>query len=170
MQHASVEPANGRARTGPAAAAAAALPPAGAIGRLPHCRACAQIAVEGCGHGELDKIYETMQYLERKEGKKIDLLICCGDFQVRACMRASRAPLWRQCGEGCGAARAWACSCEAVHTTHAHTHAGLARLSAGCAQHGRPGVHGLPGQVPPHRHVLQVLLRARADPLPDALQ
>jgi DNA modification methylase len=41
--------------------------------------------VEGCGHGELDKIYETMAVLERKEGKKIDLLICCGDFQVRHC-------------------------------------------------------------------------------------
>lgn len=42
----------------------------------------AQIAVEGCGHGELDKIYETMAALERRDGRKIDLLICCGDFQV----------------------------------------------------------------------------------------
>ncbi len=41
-----------------------------------------QVAIEGCGHGELDRIYETMQLLEQKEGKKIDLLICCGDFQV----------------------------------------------------------------------------------------
>ena len=41
-----------------------------------------QIAIEGCCHGELDKIYETMQQLEKQQQKKIDLLICCGDFQV----------------------------------------------------------------------------------------
>eukprot|EP00884_Botryococcus_braunii_P000315 jgi/Botrbrau1/10284/Bobra.0120s0006.1 len=41
-----------------------------------------RIAVEGCCHGELDKIYSTLQLLEEREGKKIDLLICCGDFQV----------------------------------------------------------------------------------------
>ncbi|GLC41533.1 hypothetical protein PLESTB_001000700 [Pleodorina starrii] len=40
------------------------------------------IAVEGCCHGELDKIYATLQLLEQREGKKIDLLICCGDFQA----------------------------------------------------------------------------------------
>jgi hypothetical protein len=38
--------------------------------------------VEGCCHGELDKIYETLQHLEKSQGKKIDLLICCGDFQA----------------------------------------------------------------------------------------
>jgi lariat debranching enzyme len=43
---------------------------------------CAQIAVEGCCHGELDTIYAAMQRLEAKEGVKIDLLICCGDFQA----------------------------------------------------------------------------------------
>ena len=41
-----------------------------------------QIAVEGCCHGELDTIYAAMQRLEAKEGVKIDLLICCGDFQA----------------------------------------------------------------------------------------
>lgn len=41
-----------------------------------------QIAIEGCCHGELDNIYKTLAYLEQKEGTKIDLLICCGDFQV----------------------------------------------------------------------------------------
>ncbi|EFJ51350.1 hypothetical protein VOLCADRAFT_73407, partial [Volvox carteri f. nagariensis] len=40
------------------------------------------IAIEGCCHGELDKIYATLQLLEQREGKKIDLLICCGDFQA----------------------------------------------------------------------------------------
>ena len=42
-----------------------------------------QIAVEGCCHGELDNIYATLQLLEKQENTKIDLLICCGDFQVR---------------------------------------------------------------------------------------
>ena len=42
-----------------------------------------QIAIEGCCHGELDKIYSTLQYLEKKENRKVDLLICCGDFQVQ---------------------------------------------------------------------------------------
>ncbi|KAK3932451.1 Lariat debranching enzyme [Frankliniella fusca] len=40
-----------------------------------------KIAVEGCAHGELEKIYDTISYLEEKEGVKVDLLICCGDFQ-----------------------------------------------------------------------------------------
>ena len=41
-----------------------------------------KIAVEGCCHGELDKIYETIQYMEQVENIKIDLLIICGDFQA----------------------------------------------------------------------------------------
>ncbi|XP_056294707.1 lariat debranching enzyme [Pseudoliparis swirei] len=41
-----------------------------------------KIAVEGCCHGELDKIYETIGYLEKKESIKVDLLLCCGDFQA----------------------------------------------------------------------------------------
>lgn len=41
-----------------------------------------KIAVEGCAHGELEKIYEAIQHLENQEGIKIDLLICCGDFQA----------------------------------------------------------------------------------------
>ena len=41
-----------------------------------------KIAVEGCCHGELDKIYAAMQHVERAEGITIDLLICCGDFQA----------------------------------------------------------------------------------------
>uniref|UniRef100_A0AAY4EVI8 Lariat debranching enzyme C-terminal domain-containing protein n=1 Tax=Denticeps clupeoides TaxID=299321 RepID=A0AAY4EVI8_9TELE len=41
-----------------------------------------KIAVEGCCHGELDKIYETIDYMERREGTKVDLLLCCGDFQA----------------------------------------------------------------------------------------
>eukprot|EP00897_Mesotaenium_endlicherianum_P002580 jgi/Mesen1/234/ME1141959C07598 len=41
-----------------------------------------QIAVEGCAHGSLDDIYATLQHLEKAERTKIDLLICCGDFQA----------------------------------------------------------------------------------------
>ncbi|XP_016089210.1 lariat debranching enzyme-like [Sinocyclocheilus grahami] len=41
-----------------------------------------KVAVEGCCHGELDQIYESISYLENKEGVKVDLLLCCGDFQA----------------------------------------------------------------------------------------
>ena len=51
-----------------------------AAGKFPE-----QIAVEGCCHGDLDKIYGTLQQLEKKQNTKIDLLICCGDFQVSLC-------------------------------------------------------------------------------------
>lgn len=40
------------------------------------------IAVEGCAHGELEKIYETLSYLEAENNIKVDLLLCCGDFQA----------------------------------------------------------------------------------------
>jgi lariat debranching enzyme len=41
-----------------------------------------KIAVQGCAHGELDKIYEAIQNVEERDGIKVDLLICCGDFQA----------------------------------------------------------------------------------------
>ena len=41
-----------------------------------------KIAIEGCCHGALDKIYETLAHLQAKEGLTVDLLICCGDFQA----------------------------------------------------------------------------------------
>ena len=44
-----------------------------------------QVAVEGCCHGELDKIYETIVKAQEREGIKVDLLLCCGDFQVCVC-------------------------------------------------------------------------------------
>nr|XP_033800416.1 lariat debranching enzyme isoform X2 [Geotrypetes seraphini] len=55
-----------------------------------------KIAIEGCCHGELDKIYETIQYLEKKENVKVDLLLCCGDFQAvrnEADMKCMAVPL-----------------------------------------------------------------------------
>ncbi|XP_067636953.1 lariat debranching enzyme [Eurosta solidaginis] len=41
-----------------------------------------KVAVEGCAHGELEKIYQTIQCIENEEGYKVDLLLCCGDFQA----------------------------------------------------------------------------------------
>ncbi|KAG6529895.1 hypothetical protein ZIOFF_012112 [Zingiber officinale] len=42
-----------------------------------------QIAVEGCLHGELNKVYASIQHIEQVENTKIDLLFCCGDFQIQ---------------------------------------------------------------------------------------
>lgn len=39
-----------------------------------------KIVVEGCCYGELDKIYEILEYIEKKNSIKIDLLLICGDF------------------------------------------------------------------------------------------
>lgn len=44
-----------------------------------------RIAIEGCAHGELEKIYATIAALEAASGDpgdKVDLLLCCGDFQA----------------------------------------------------------------------------------------
>ena len=40
------------------------------------------IAIEGCLHGELEKVYSTIAEIEQMEGIKISLLLCCGDFQA----------------------------------------------------------------------------------------
>lgn len=45
---------------------------------------CLNVAVEGCCHGELDRIYQTIQELEQQNGLKVDLLLICGDFE---CLR-----------------------------------------------------------------------------------
>jgi lariat debranching enzyme len=39
------------------------------------------VAVEGCCHGELDKIYAAIGDNERRTGRKVDLLVVCGDFE-----------------------------------------------------------------------------------------
>ena len=41
-----------------------------------------KIAVVGCGHGELDKIYESLAHCQQTRGIKVDLLLVCGDFQA----------------------------------------------------------------------------------------
>ncbi|KAJ3173307.1 lariat debranching enzyme [Geranomyces variabilis] len=40
-----------------------------------------RIAIEGCCHGELDRIYASLANLQRLEKFSIDLLLICGDFQ-----------------------------------------------------------------------------------------
>ncbi|KAK1443714.1 RNA lariat debranching enzyme [Babesia gibsoni] len=40
------------------------------------------IAIEGCSHGELDLIYEHIKRRQLEHNIKVDLLICCGDFQA----------------------------------------------------------------------------------------
>lgn len=42
-----------------------------------------QIAVEGCSHGELDAIYKDILENEHETGEKVDLVLLCGDVQVR---------------------------------------------------------------------------------------
>ncbi|GAB6031379.1 lariat debranching enzyme [Chamberlinius hualienensis] len=45
-----------------------------------------KIAVEGCAHGDLDKIYDVISTLEKENGINVDLVICCGDFQSVRCL------------------------------------------------------------------------------------
>jgi hypothetical protein len=40
-----------------------------------------RIAIEGCCHGALDKIYSSLSNIMKRDGKPIDLLLICGDFQ-----------------------------------------------------------------------------------------
>lgn len=40
------------------------------------------IAIEGCCHGCLDEIYSSLETIEKQKGKKIDLLIICGDMET----------------------------------------------------------------------------------------
>ena len=46
------------------------------------------VVVEGCCHGELDSVYASIAAVEQHEGIKVDLLICCGDFQVVSLARS----------------------------------------------------------------------------------
>lgn len=40
------------------------------------------IAFVGCTHGELDTIYSTIANIERSRGIRVELLLCCGDFEA----------------------------------------------------------------------------------------
>uniref|UniRef100_A0A8C9G6S4 Calcineurin-like phosphoesterase domain-containing protein n=1 Tax=Piliocolobus tephrosceles TaxID=591936 RepID=A0A8C9G6S4_9PRIM len=39
------------------------------------------IGIVGCAHGELNLIYSTLEKIEKENNFKVDLLICCGDFE-----------------------------------------------------------------------------------------
>lgn len=39
------------------------------------------VAVLGCCHGELGAVYDRIENHEKETGGKVDLLVCCGDFQ-----------------------------------------------------------------------------------------
>ncbi|KAI0523575.1 hypothetical protein KFK09_005971 [Dendrobium nobile] len=52
-----------------------------AFGYLGFQKITMKIAVESCMHGDLDKNYATLKRLEEAENAKIDIPLCCGDFQ-----------------------------------------------------------------------------------------
>lgn len=39
--------------------------------------------MEGCSHGELDEIYEQILVNEKETSERVDLVLLCGDVQVR---------------------------------------------------------------------------------------
>lgn len=41
-----------------------------------------RIAVQGCSHGALENIYNILESYQQKHERRIDLLLCCGDFQA----------------------------------------------------------------------------------------
>jgi lariat debranching enzyme len=41
-----------------------------------------KIAIQGCGHGELDEIYSHLTKVQAEQQITVDLLIICGDFQA----------------------------------------------------------------------------------------
>ncbi|KYQ92955.1 Debranching enzyme [Tieghemostelium lacteum] len=41
-----------------------------------------RIAIEGCCHGEVETIYNSLVHIEQKTNSKIDLLLCCGDYEA----------------------------------------------------------------------------------------
>ena len=40
------------------------------------------VAVVGCLHGELDQMYSDIDQWQQQQKKKVDLLLCCGDFEA----------------------------------------------------------------------------------------
>lgn len=101
-----------------------------------------QIAVEGCCHGELDKIYGTIEHARVARGVTVDLLICCGDFQV------SRRPLPPN-------------SSSRGPPAHAGCRSPPTPANAGRPQPSRSIDDGMPGQASCHEHILQVGTCAR---------
>ncbi|KAJ7056890.1 lariat debranching enzyme, C-terminal domain-containing protein [Mycena amicta] len=48
-----------------------------------------RIAVVGCSHGQLDKIYQSIHRIDKEAKQRgelpVELLLCCGDFQANRC-------------------------------------------------------------------------------------
>ena len=42
-----------------------------------------KIAVIGCLHGCFEKAYKTIQEAEIQDQSKVDLVLCCGDLEVK---------------------------------------------------------------------------------------
>ncbi len=40
------------------------------------------VAIEGCCHGDLDRIYNVLGESEARRNIAADFMICCGDFQA----------------------------------------------------------------------------------------
>jgi lariat debranching enzyme len=40
------------------------------------------VAIEGCCHGDLDRIYEVLGEVEKRNTVQVNFMICCGDFQA----------------------------------------------------------------------------------------
>src|SRR3989338_11478542 len=40
------------------------------------------VAVVGCMHGEIEKVYASIENIEMKHGIKVELVICTGDVQT----------------------------------------------------------------------------------------
>ncbi len=57
-------------------------PPLPAMAAAAAARRGLTVAVEGCCHGELDRVYATLAHAEATQGVKVDLLLICGDFQA----------------------------------------------------------------------------------------
>lgn len=41
-----------------------------------------KVAVAGCVHGEVERMYTVLETIENEQNCKVDLLLCCGDFQA----------------------------------------------------------------------------------------
>jgi lariat debranching enzyme len=55
-----------------------------------------RIAVVGCLHGNLKDTYDAIQANEMQTGNKVDILLCCGDFQ---CIRNKQDLKYKSCPE-----------------------------------------------------------------------
>ncbi|KAG4067921.1 hypothetical protein HA402_010607 [Bradysia odoriphaga] len=41
-----------------------------------------KVAIAGCIHGDVERMYKVLESIENEQDCKVDLLLCCGDFQA----------------------------------------------------------------------------------------